>query len=151
MYIAMALSAGALVIISISINGNLARKVGLVQSGMTNYIVGLISSFVFYLVVYGSFGQLSLENINSAPWYFYLGGAVGSVIVVMNSILINRISAVYVTILVFLGQMATGILIDYFNLHIFSKGKVIGGILSVAGLVYYISGDEKAEVISEMN
>lgn len=151
MYIIMALSAGVLVIVSISINGHLARKVGLVQSGMTNYIVGLMASLVFYLIVYRSFSQLTFQHLSSAPWYFYLGGAVGSFIIIMNNLLINRISAVYVTVIVFLGQMTTGILIDYLNLHVFSKGKIIGGVLIVAGLLYYISGDKKAEVISEMN
>lgn len=151
MYIAMALTAGALVIISISINGNLATRVGLVQSGITNYVVGLISSIIFYVVLYRSFGGLSLGKLGSAPFYFYLGGAVGSFIIILNNILINRISAVYVTVLVFLGQMVTGILIDYLKTDDFSIGKLIGGLIIVIGLMCYIAGDKKAKEIIDMH
>jgi hypothetical protein len=46
--------------------------------------------------------------------------------------------------------MVTGILIDYVKLGIFSIGKVVGGLLIVVGLVYYIFGDKKAKEISEI-
>lgn len=76
-------------------------------------------------------------------YYYFLGGAIGSLIMLLNSLIINRLSAVYVTILVFIGQMATGIIIDYFRWEVISKGKIIGGILLFTGLIYYMKGDKK--------
>ncbi|GMQ57339.1 hypothetical protein AN1V17_17340 [Vallitalea sediminicola] len=151
MYIILALLAGALVIVSISINGNLATKVGLIQSSITNYLVGLICSIIFYLILNRFVFDFSFNKLGDFPFYYILGGAIGSIIICLNNLLINKISAVYVTILIFLGQMITGILIDYINFGIFSTGKVIGGLLIVVGLAYYIFGDKKAKEIEKIN
>ncbi|QUH30916.1 DMT family transporter [Vallitalea guaymasensis] len=150
MYIILALLAGALVIVSISINGNLATKVGLIQSSITNYLVGLISSIIFFLILNRFVFDFSFNKLGDTPFYYMLGGVIGSIIICLNNLLINKISAVYVTILIFLGQMITGILIDYAKSGIFSTGKVIGGLLIVIGLVYYIFGDKKAKEIAKI-
>ncbi len=142
MFIALALLAGALVIICISINGRLARQVGLIQAGMTNFLVGLLSSIIYVYLING-FSWNSIQTpISNVPIYYFLGGAIGSLIMLLNSLIINRLSAVYVTILVFIGQMATGIIIDYFRWEVISKGKIIGGILLFTGLIYYMKGDK---------
>lgn len=149
MYIALALLTGALVIISISINGNLARRVGLLQAAMTNYLVGLICSILFYFVMNRLVFNIFIDKLGDIPFYYLLGGFIGAIAVVLNNALINKISAVYVTILVFVGQMTTGILIDYFKFHMFSSGKVIGGLIIIIGLLYYISGDKKAKEFNQ--
>lgn len=141
MPIIFALSAGMLVILCISINGRLANKVGLIQAGMTNYFVGLISSFI-YIIITNDTSLAELFHIDSGiPFYFFCGGAVGSFIMVLNSLIINNLSAVYVTILVFIGQLSTGVLIDYLQSSILPIGKILGGILIVVGLLFYIKGD----------
>lgn len=145
MFTALALIAGALIIICISINGQLANKVGLIQAGMTNFFVGLISSIVYVFIVSGfSFGNLSIFEKN-IPVYYFLGGLIGSLIMVLNSLVIRKLSAVYVTILVFLGQLATGMVIDYSKFRMLSMGKIIGGILIIVGLYCYIKGDRKQQ------
>lgn len=146
MFITLALLAGALVIICISINGQLANKVGLIQSGMTNFFVGLLTSIVYVYIVNGfSIGNMFIFN-KDIPFYYFLGGFIGSLIMVLNSLVINRLSAVYVTILVFIGQLGTGIVIDYLRWEMLSSGKIIGGILIIIGLYYYIKGDNPQEI-----
>lgn len=150
MYIIFALLAGALVIVSISLNGNLATKVGLIQSSITNYLVGLICSIIFYLIFNRLVFDFPINELGEFPFYYMLGGAVGSIIICLNNLLINKISAVYVTIIIFLGQMTTGILIDYIKLGIFSKGKVIGGLLILIGLIVYVFGDKRAKELEQI-
>ncbi|WZL71997.1 DMT family transporter [Clostridiaceae bacterium 35-E11] len=143
MFITLALLAGALVIICISINGQLANKIGLIQAGMTNFSVGLLSSIIYIYIVNGfSLGHIFIFKSN-IPFYYFLGGVIGSLIMVLNSLVINRLSAVYVTILVFLGQLATGMVIDYLKWGMLSAGKIIGGIIIIVGLYYYMKGDKK--------
>lgn len=143
MFILLALLAGALVIICISINGQLASKVGLIQAGMTNFFVGLICSIVYFYLINGfPLNQIFILK-REIPFYFFFGGAIGSLIIVLNSLVINRLSAVYVTILTFLGQLSTGIVIDYLKLEILSAGKFIGVILIIIGLYYYIKCDKE--------
>lgn len=143
MFIALALIAGSLVIICISINGQLAAKVGLIQAGIINYFIGLISSIVYIYIV----SRFTLSNIfmleSDIPFYYFLGGIIGSLIMVLNNLVINKLSAVYVTILVFIGQLTTGIIIDYLKYRMISSGKIIGGILIIIGLYFYIKGDKK--------
>lgn len=143
MYVALALLAGALVIICISINGQLAKKVGLIQAGMTNFLVGLVSSIIYIGIVSG-FSWEGIRLIDSGiPIYYYLGGAIGAVLMVLNSIIINRLSAVYVTILIFIGQLGAGMVIDYMRWGMLSIGKIIGGLCIIAGLYLYIKGDKQ--------
>lgn len=144
MSVIFALLAGTLIILCISINGILAAKVGLIQAGITNYLVGLLSSFVYIviIIIINKFSLTNLLHLNSGiPFYFFLGGAVGSVIMLLNSLIINNLSAVYVTILVFIGQLSTGIFIDYLSGGGLPVGKIIGGMLILAGLYLYIKGD----------
>ncbi len=80
MFITLALLAGALVIICISINGQLANKVGLIQAGMINFFVGLLSSIIYLYIVNGfSLGHVYIFKRN-IPFYYFLGGVIGSLI-----------------------------------------------------------------------
>lgn len=141
MDVIFALSPGMLIILCISINGMLAAKVGLLQAGITNYLVGFISSFV-YIIVVDNFSLANLLPLSSdIPFYFFFGGAVGSVIMIFNSLSINNLSAVNVTILVFIGQLSVGIFVDYQQGHSLPIGKIIGGMLILVGLYFYMKGD----------
>ncbi len=148
MSVFFALSAGMLVILCISINGRLATKVGLIQAGITNYLIGLLSSFV-YIIISNRGLNFDLLHLNTdIPFYFFLGGIVGSVIMIFNSMIINNLSAVFVTILVFIGQLSLGAFIDYMWSGSLAVGKVIGGILILAGLFLYIKGDNKKDYLN---
>lgn len=144
MYIFFSLLAGCLVILCISINGRLAIKVGLIQAGITNYLVGLICSIVYFIITSNG---LPIDFLySSIPFYYFLGGVVGSVIMLLNSIIINNLSAVYVTVLVFIGQLSIGVFIDYLQAGDLPVGKVIGGMLILAGLNVYIKGGERTDL-----
>lgn len=148
MPIIFALLAGMLVILCVSINGRLATKVGLIQAGITNYLVGLISSLVYIIIINNvSLTDLLLLNLD-IPFYFFLGGAFGSAIMILNSRVINNLSAVYVTILLFIGQLSIGIFIDYLQSGSLPFGKIIGGGLILVGLYVYIKGENSNKVSS---
>ena len=137
-YILVAILAGVSVVVSRSINSNLAIKIGLFQGTFFNYIVGLLFSVLFLLF------NKENNNINfsAIPLWAYLGGLVGVVVVVLSSYITPKMSAFYLTLFIFVGQLITGILIDYFNLSTLSIGKVIGGILVLIGLIYNLNLDK---------
>ncbi len=140
MHIIFSLFAGGLVILCISINGRLANQVGLIQAGITNYLVGLICSIFYFIIINNGSSPILYSSI---PFYYFLGGVVGSVIMLLNSIIINNLSAVYVTVLVFIGQLSIGVFIDYLREGDLPVGKVIGGMLILSGLIVYVKGGEK--------
>lgn len=59
------------------------------------------------------------------------------------NLIVPRVPAVYVVILRFVGQMLASAVIDYVYLDVFSKGKVIGGLLFLLGLLLNARADGK--------
>jgi transporter family-2 protein len=52
-------------------------------------------------------------------------------------------SAFYLTLFIFIGQLFVGIIIDYFTLKELSLGKIAGGLLVLFGLSYNLLLDKK--------
>lgn len=143
MMIFLAILAGVCIVVSRIINANLAGIIGIFQGTILNYIVGLIFSIVF---LFFSCERTSISHLSliSVPWWAYLGGLIGVLVVVLSSYITPKISAFYLTILIFIAQLFVGMIIDYLTLNVFSPGKVIGGLLVFIGLTYNLILDSKA-------
>lgn len=124
------------------INSNLAKIIGLFQGTLFNYIIGLIVSLLFLVFNTKSINFTS-DTFLSIPVWAYLGGMLGVLVVVISNYLTPRISAFYLTLLMFIGQLFAGIIIDYIATRELSIGKVIGGIFVLAGLSYNLYFDKK--------
>lgn len=138
------LLSGLSIILNRIINSNLAQKIGLFRSTLYNYITGLFVSVVFMLISKET-GLFSSVAFDTAPFWGYLGGFVGVSVIVLSSYLTPRISAFYLTLLLFIGQLFAGILIDFIRAGVFSPAKLIGGLLVFAGLAYNMIYDRKKE------
>lgn len=141
-YIIIALAAGVTVTSARLINSNLGSKIGMLQSTFYNYVVGLSVSTIFWLISCEGF---SFTRLNGIPIWAYCGGLVGVAIVTASSIVAQKISAFYLTITIFCGQLFTGMLIDYFVSSSFSIGKLLGGLLVILGLLYNLYVDRKTQ------
>ena len=133
--ILMAFTAGILVIVSMIINSNLAKEIGTFQGTFVNYSVGLFFSTLVFIIS-GSWGTINGKSFMGLPAWAYVGGALGVVIVCISNIIIPKIPTIYTTLLIFTGQLFSGILIDYFREDVISKGKIIGGLLILSGMGY---------------
>ena len=138
MYIIIALMTGSLVIISMIMNSRVGDEIGLFQGVFINYVLGLSVATIILL-----FNLDTLKIGSSVPWWAYLGGAFGMAIVTISNIIIPKIPTIYTTILIFIGQLFTGMVIDLLTNVDISKGKVIGGILICIGLFYNLTVDKK--------
>lgn len=141
--LATALS-GLTIVLNRIINSSLAQRIGIFQSTLYNYITGLFVSVLFALVSKET-GVWSGLEWGTVPLWAYLGGFVGVNVIVLSSYLTPRISAFYLTLLLFVGQLFTGIVIDFFNAGEFSPGKLIGGIFVLGGLTYNLVYDQKSK------
>lgn len=141
-YILLAILAGISIVTSRVINFSLADKIGVFQGTFFNYVVGLLFSIIFLVI---SNENIFIESVlfTLLPWWAYLGGLVGVGVVVLSTYLTPKISTFYLTIFIFLGQLFTGVIIDYFILDEFSIGKIFGGILVLIGVVYNLVLDNK--------
>ncbi|MDX1359683.1 MAG: DMT family transporter [Clostridia bacterium] len=135
-YSLLALISGGTVATSILLNARLGVVKGLYKGVFVNYFMGVIVSIPILLI----FNGLSMPSVEfNWPLLFALsGGAIGYVVVLLNSHITPKIGILYVTILLFIGQLGTGIIIDTIREGSVSPGKIAGGILIIAGLAYLL-------------
>lgn len=141
-YIIIALIAGITIVLARIINANLANEIGTFQSTFFNYVTGLLLS-LFFMILFKDFTNLFTISGTPIPPYAYLGGLVGVIVVVLSNYTTHKISALYLTLFVFIGQLITGMLIDYLIQHTLSIGKIAGGLFVFAGLSYNLLIDYK--------
>ena len=141
--------AGISVVFGRIFNSKMAERMGLFQGALINYIAGLIISILLTLVM-REYLVFSHEQFMGIPLWAYLGGILGIGIVVLSSYLTQKVSAFYLTLLIFLGQLATGVLIDYFVTQEIPFGKSIGGGLVIVGFLYNLKIDHQEEQLVDL-
>jgi len=146
LYVCIAILAGISIVVARIINANLATKIGIFQGTFVNYITGLFFSFLFLIFSNESL-HVSTPTLQSIPFVVYLGGLVGVIVIVLSNYITPRISSFYLTLLIFVGQLFMGVLIDFFNSGDVSIGKVIGGFLVLLGLTYNLLLDRTYESV----
>lgn len=145
LYIFISILAGISIVIARIINYTLAKEIGIFQGTFFNYVIGLFFSIIFMLFS-KEWLNLTNGNLQSIPFWAYLGGAAGVIVIVLSSYITPKISAFYLTLLIFIGQLFVGIIIDYFTSNILSTGKIIGGFLVLTGLTYNLLVDKMWEM-----
>jgi len=138
MYYILAFIAGTLTIISMVTNSTLASYVGTAQSTFVNFITGLLVSLVMFFF----FNNQSLTFI-SFPLWALLGGFLAVFIVIITNLVIPKIPAIYTSLLIFVGQLLTGIIIDFLVNHSVNSNKIIGVSIIVLGLFFNFMVDKK--------
>lgn len=140
----LAIISGVFVILSMITNANLAKRVGVFQSALVNYITGLAGISIL-MIVFGDMSLLKMETLSAIPVWAYGGGFVGALIVASSNVVIPKIPAVYATLLFFIGQIIAGLSIDYFQFGLVDRMQFIGGGLVLIGMAYNIYIDKEDE------
>lgn len=138
----IAILGGVTIVITRITNSHLANEIGIFQGTLINYIVGIIFS-IFFLLISNDYQQISVFDFTLIPAWAYLGGLLGVIVIVLQSYLTPKISAFCLTLLMFIGQLFVGIIIDFFTLNEISLGKLIGGLLILIGFTYNLFVDKK--------
>lgn len=141
MYIILAFLIGITIVVNMMLNGRLSQREGMINGVIINYLMAAISSVVLCAVMLKSIPSYSA--IRAVPLPYFIGGFIGVLTTYLFNVIVPKVPAVYVVILRFIGQMITSALIDYIYLDIFSKGKVIGGLLFLIGLILNAKADHK--------
>lgn len=145
-YVIVAFMAGILSLLSMIVNSNLGKRIGVLQGSFVNFLVGVISALIMVLIMDRNI--ILIGSLTNMPLWAYLGGSLGVIIVIVSNIVIPKIPTIYSTLLIFIGQLFTGIVLDYFMGIEVSMGKVIGGILIIAGMTYNSIVDKKENEIN---
>lgn len=141
LYILFAILCGVTNVLSRSVNFVLSDKIGLYQSTLFNYILGLCGSFLLILINNEIF-KLFTPSYYTVSWVAYTGGLLGVAVVTLLSFLSPKISSFYLTLLLFVGQLFTAIIIDALSIGKISFYQLLGGLLVVLGLTYNLCIDK---------
>lgn len=140
--IILSLLTGVTIVTSRTINANLAQKTSILTSTWYNYFIGFIISLIVLLICNDNSNLLSSFKLSSNI-YIYLGGTLGVIAVFLSNIIVTKISSFYMTLLLFIGQVFSGIVLDIILTSQFSTINLIGGILVTIGLTINVLMDKK--------
>ena len=132
MPVLMSLLAGVAVVLSRTVNARLSAYATEMASTFVNYAVGLF--FAAAALLWLGRAELSAPFALSPRAWIYLGGALGVLVVVLLNLTVARISALYMTLLLFVGQMFSGVAVDMALTRSFSPQNLVGGVLVAAGM-----------------
>lgn len=109
--ILICLLGGVAVAVQASFAGILSENVGLVGNGLIVFGGGFLFALVILLFVQG--GQLG--QWRSIPWYVYLAGPLGIVIISSIGYAIPRIGVASTLTLIVVSQLIIGVILDHFG------------------------------------
>ena len=134
-----ALLSGGTVVLNRMLNAALGTRLGLWPSTAFNYITGLITSLLLVLAL-GSWFTGPLPPI----WYLYTGGLIGVAVVTISSAAAPHLPVFLMTLLVFVSQIVTGMIIDAAQGRATPAHKILGAIVVLAGLIVYVKGEHES-------
>lgn len=139
----LSLLTGVSTVVSRTINAALAKETSVLKSTVFNYITGLSVSAVVLLIAGRS--EPMVQNFSLSPnVWIYLGGVVGVCAVSILNAVVCKISSFYMTLLLFAGQVFTGIVIDILLTGSFLINNLIGGIAITIGLAQNLWIDKRS-------
>jgi transporter family-2 protein len=136
----LAVGAGACIAIQASANGNFRRSLG--ENALFAAFFSICGTFLTactaMLVLRPPVP--SAEAIREAPWWNWIGGPLGALIVLSGAALTQKLGAAFFIALVVGGQLFCSILLDHFALlglqqQSITLGRVLGALLVVAGVL----------------
>ena len=138
--IVVSLLAGGTIVLGRTVNARLAQETGLLRSTLYNYVVGLAAALVALCI----FDLRSLQTfaLCKDP-ILYTGGIIGVAVVLLLNLLVTKVPSFYMTLLLFVGQVFAGLLVDWMLTRNFSVGRFVGGLCVALGLSVNLWLDRK--------
>lgn len=132
----VALVSGISMAVQGALNTVLGKFIGVLE---TTFIVHIVGTLVVALGLFAfKFGTGSFGNIPRAPWYAFIGGIFGVIIVYSVVFSISRLGVAIATTIIITGQIVTAVLIDHFGL--FGLDKICFSWTKGLGIIFLSLG-----------
>lgn len=136
---------GITIVLSRSINGVLSQRLGPYQSTFFNYFTGFITSLILLLLV--GFPYLHVINIASLDNpIIFIGGAIGVFNILILNIIVLKVSPIQLTLITFIAQLISGMILDFCFYQMFSIQKIIGCLIVILGMVLYQMAEKNRDI-----
>lgn len=138
---ALVIFAGIAIAIQPAVNAGLAAKTGLPPALIINSIVVLIATILaYYYVVFTNPRQTMSFFPEATPWYLYLGGIGGFIVIITTAWVFPILGAGFALALLVLGQGVAALAIDHFGflgmaVRTATPERLLGLLCMVAGVV----------------
>jgi bacterial/archaeal transporter family-2 protein len=136
----LAVGAGACIALQASANASLRKNIGdnALGAAYLSILGTLIVSTVAVILLRPPVPAAA--SLREAPWWNWIGGPLGALIVLAGAALTARLGAAFFIALVVGGQLVCSLLLDHFALMGLSEqpvtaGRLLGAALVVAGVV----------------
>lgn len=130
--VALATATGVTIVVSRTINNQLSEQIGPMPGSLVNHIVGLIVSLVWLLVISGGVPSVTVAA-GTSPLVFF-GGVIGVFNIFLMNIVVSKMSSFRVTVLTFVGQILSGVLLDLFAGRPYDPKSLAGGLIIAVGV-----------------
>ena len=126
--------AGALVGFQIPLNSLLSSRVGLLEGALVVHVIGAVFASLALLL----FWTGGLSAWRSVPWYGYLGGVFGVILITVLSFATPKIGVSATLVIFLVSQLIVGAIIGHFGwletpIKPINLAKLIGFGLLIAG------------------
>lgn len=130
--VSLSFIAGIFIVLSRTCNARLAEEIGILPGSLINHLIGLPLCIILLFIFNGNiiWGNLTFS---SSPW-IYLGGVFGVVTVLLFNLLVPKVAAFPLTILSFVGQLFTSMVLDLILLHTYDASTFLAGLLIASGI-----------------
>jgi transporter family-2 protein len=138
-FVALILAVGVGLAVQAAMNAKMgAALASPVGGALVNFLVGLV--LLVALLASGLFGRVRLAGLSEAPWWAYLGGALGAAFVTISVVAIPRVGAAVTFAAVIAGQLIGALVLDSLGwLEVtqvpLNPWRLLGTILLLAGVV----------------
>jgi len=130
--VSLSFIAGIFIVLSRTCNARLAEEIGMLPGSLINHLIGLPLCILLLFI----FNQNIIRDnftFSSSPW-IYLGGVFGVVTVLLFNLLVPKVAAFPLTILSFVGQLFTSMMLDLILLHTYDASTYLAGLLIASGI-----------------
>jgi transporter family-2 protein len=138
-FVLLAAGAGACIALQASANGNFRRNIDSPLFAAFFSICGTILTAAAAMLLIRP-AMPSAEALRQTPWWNWIGGPLGALIVLAGATLVSELGAALFIASVVAGQLLCSLLLDHFALlglpeQALTPGRVLGAVLVVGGVV----------------
>ncbi|MFO0797932.1 MAG: DMT family transporter [Gemmataceae bacterium] len=138
-FVLLAAGAGACIALQASANGNFRRNIDSPLFAAFFSICGTILTAAAAMLLIRP-AVPSAEALRQTPWWNWIGGPLGALIVLAGATLVSELGAALFIASVVAGQLLCSLLLDHFALlglpeQALTPGRVLGAVLVVGGVV----------------
>jgi transporter family-2 protein len=138
-FVLFGLAAGAMLPFQAGVNAQLAEYLGSpLRAALVSFVVGVVVLLPLVLVFVR--GLPTADRVSAAPWWAWLGGALGAFYVAGSITSAPRLGAVTLIAVILAGQAVASLVVDHFGMvgfdeHPATLGRFAGIVLIALGVV----------------